>query len=64
MLLTEQEAKALTDKILSFVTADDATASVGSSVQRVPVIGAIVAQRICPNARDLAAGRPYPFLAE
>ena len=31
MLLTEQEVKALTDKILSFVTADDATASVGSN---------------------------------
>ena len=33
MLLTEKEAKALTDKILSFVTADDATASVGSNKQ-------------------------------
>jgi predicted Zn-dependent protease len=33
MLLTEQEVKALTDKILSYVTADDATASVGSNKQ-------------------------------
>ena len=33
MLLTEQEVKTLTDKILSFVTADDATASVGSNKQ-------------------------------
>ncbi len=33
MLLTEKEVKALTDKILSFVTADDATASVGSNKQ-------------------------------
>jgi predicted Zn-dependent protease len=33
MLLTEQEVKALTDKILSFVTADDAAASVGSNKQ-------------------------------
>ena len=33
MLLTEKDAKALTDKILSFVTADDATASVGSNKQ-------------------------------
>ena len=33
MLLTEQEVKALTDKILSFVTADDASASVGSNKQ-------------------------------
>jgi predicted Zn-dependent protease len=30
MLLTEKEAKALTDKILSYVTAGDATANVGS----------------------------------
>ncbi len=30
MLLTEKDAKALTDKILSFVTADDATTSVSS----------------------------------
>src|SRR5687768_2804513 len=33
MLLTEQEAKTLTDKILSMVKADDATASVGSNRQ-------------------------------
>ena len=33
MLLTEQEVKALTEKILSYVTADDATASVGSNKQ-------------------------------
>ena len=33
MLLTEQEVKTLTEKILSFVTADDATASVGSNKQ-------------------------------
>lgn len=33
MLLTEQEVKILTDKILSMVTADDATASVGSNKQ-------------------------------
>ena len=33
MLFTEQEVKALTAKILSFVTADDAAASVGSNKQ-------------------------------
>lgn len=33
MLLTEQEVKALTDKILSLVKADDATAAVGSNKQ-------------------------------
>ena len=33
MLLTEQEVKALTEKILSYVKADDATASVGSNKQ-------------------------------
>ena len=33
MLLTEQEVKVLTDKILSYVTADDATASVGTNKQ-------------------------------
>ena len=33
MLLSEQEVKTLTDKILSMVTADDATANVGSNKQ-------------------------------
>ena len=33
MLFTEQEVKALTDKILSFVKADDASVSVGSNKQ-------------------------------
>jgi predicted Zn-dependent protease len=33
MLLTEQEVKTLTEKILSYVTADDATAGVGSNRQ-------------------------------
>lgn len=33
MLLTEQEAKALTDRILSYVSADDASASVGGNKQ-------------------------------
>jgi predicted Zn-dependent protease len=33
MLLTEQEIKALTDKILSMTSAEDATASVNSNKQ-------------------------------